>query len=225
MVFQGNKEAYNFATINKRIMKIRNLIILTLIMLNFSSCNSQNTEREKVSDRSLRELAEDRRSIRRYTNEPVSREQIEKILKTATLAPSSYGQNPVEFVVVEDKETIQKLADCKRIGAPSVKNAPVAIVVMADTSKGELWVEDASVGAAYLMLAAEEEGLGACWNQIHLRDGQRQRASIEISDLLGIPKKYEVLCILSMGHKGENKKSHSADEMSQGRIHFGKFKN
>ena len=206
-------------------MKIRNFLILTLVMLYFTSCRSQNSEKENVYDRSLRELAEDRRSIRRYSDEPVSHEQIEKILKTAALAPSSYGQNPVEFVVVEDKETIQKLAECKKIGAPSVRNAPVAIVVMADTSKGELWVEDTSVAAAYLMLAAEDEGLGACWNQIHLRDGQRERASLEICELLGIPKKYEVLCVMSLGHKGEDKKPHSADEMSMGRIHYGKFKN
>lgn len=206
-------------------MKIRNFLILTLVMLYFASCRSQNSEKVNVYDRSLRELAEDRRSIRRYTDEPVSHEQTEKILKTASLAPSSYGQNPVEFVVVEDKETIQKLADCKKIGAPSVRNAPVAIVVMADTSKGELWVEDTSVAAAYLMLAAEDEGLGACWNQIHLRDGQEQRASLEICELLGIPKKYEVLCVMSLGHKGEGKKPHSADEMSMGRIHYGKFKN
>lgn len=206
-------------------MKIRNFLILTLVILYFASCRSQNSEKVNVYDRSLRELAEDRRSIRRYTDEPVSHEQTEKILKTASLAPSSFGQNPVEFVVVEDKETIQKLADCKKIGAPSVRNAPVAIVVMADTSKGELWVEDTSVAAAYLMLAAEDEGLGACWNQIHLRDGQEQRASLEICELLGIPKKYEVLCVMSLGHKGEGKKPHSADEMSMGRIHYGKFKN
>jgi len=190
-------------------------------MMNLSC--SQAQQMKGSSDDSLLRLAEQRRSVRQYTDEPVNRETIDKILTVAALAPSSYGQNPVEFVVVEGREQLSKLADCKRIGAPSVRGTSAAVVVMADTSKGELWVEDASVAAGYLLLGAEQYGIGACWNQIHLRDGQRLSASDEIRQLLDIPNRYEVLCVVSLGHKDEIKKPRSGEQMKQGRIRYGKY--
>ena len=189
-------------------------------MMNLSCTQAQQMTN---GDDSLLRLAEQRRSVRKYTNETDDRETIDKILTVAALAPSSYGQNPVEFVVVEGREQLSKLADCKRIGAPSVRGASAAVVVIADTSKGELWVEDALVAAGYLLLGAEQYGIGACWNQIHLRDGQRLSASDEIRQLLGIPDCYEVLCVVSLGHKDEMKKPRSGEQMKQGRVKYDKY--
>ena len=191
------------------------------MMANLSCTQAQQAAEN--SDDTLLRLAEQRRSVRQYTSETIDRETIDKILTVAALAPSSYGQNPVEFVVVEGREQLAKLAACKRIGAPSVRDAAAAVVVMADTSKGELWVEDASVAAGYLLLGAEQYGIGACWNQIHLRDGQRRSASDEIQQLLDIPDHYEVLCVVALGHKVEQKSPHSGKEMKQGRIRYGKY--
>ena len=200
---------------------MKKLLLLIAIMTNLSCTQAQQAT--NGNDDSLLRLAEQRRSVRQYTTEPINRETIDKILTVAALAPSSYGQNPVEFVVVEGRERLAKLAACKRIGAPSVRGAAAAVVVMADTSKGELWVEDASVAAGYLLLGAEQYGIGACWNQIHLRNGQRLSASDEIRQLLGIPERYEVLCVVALGHKGEKKSPHSAEKMKEGRIRYGKF--
>lgn len=200
---------------------MKKLLFLAAIMTNLSCTQAQRLT--SSSDDCLLRLAEQRRSVRQYTDEPVNHETIDKILTVAALAPSSYGQNPVEFVVVEGREQLSKLASCKRIGAPSVCGAAAAVVVMADTSKGELWVEDASVAAGYLLLGAEQYGIGACWNQIHLRDGQRLSASDEIRQLLGIPDRYEVLCIVSLGHKDEQKKPRSGEQMKLGRIRYGKY--
>ena len=197
---------------------MKQYLIILLMMMNFSCDQAQNAVSDP--DDALLTLAEQRRSVRQYTDEPLNRETIDKILTVAALAPSSYGQNPVEFVVVEGHEKLAKLAACKRIGAPSVRVAQAAVVVMADTTKGELWVEDCSVAAGYLLLAAEQYGIGACWNQIHLRDGQRRSASDEIRELLDVPDGYEVLCVVSLGHKGEQKQSRSAEQMKQGRIHY-----
>ena len=171
-------------------------------------------------DNSLLELVQKRRSIRRYNNQPIDRQVIDNILKVALFAPSSYGQNPVEFVVVENKQMLAKLANCKRIGAPSVAVSAATVVVMADTSKGELWVEDSSVAAGYVLLATENYGIGACWNQIHLREGQKASASSEIKQLLGIPARYEVLCLISMGYKAEQKVPHTDKELDLQKVHF-----
>lgn len=172
----------------------------------------------------LLKIAETRRSIRRYTSEPISPETISNILAIAMLAPSSYGQNPVEFVVVQDRDKLAKLADCKRIGAPSVRASVASVVVMVDTSKGELWPEDGSVAATYLLLAAEQYGIGACWNQIRLRDGRRKSASREICELLEVPERYEVVCVVALGHPKSRLPPHRKEDIDFARLHMGKFK-
>lgn len=174
------------------------------------------------SDALLR-IAETRRSIRQYTSEPVSSETISNILAIAMLAPSSYGQNPVEFVVVQDRDKLAKLADCKRIGAPSVRASVASVVVMVDTSKGELWPEDGSVAATYLLLAAEQYGIGACWNQIRLRDGRRKSASREICELLEVPERYEVVCVVALGHTKSRLPPHRKEDIDLTRLHMEKF--
>ena len=172
----------------------------------------------------LLKIAETRRSIRRYTSEPISPETISNILAIAMLAPSSYGQNPVEFVVVQGRDKLAKLADSKRIGAPSVRASVASVVVMVDTSKGELWPEDGSVAATYLLLAAEQYGIGACWNQIRLRDGRRKSASREICELLEVPERYEVVCVVALGHPKSRLPPHRKEDIDFARLHMGKFK-
>jgi len=172
----------------------------------------------------LLKIAETRRSIRRYSSEPISPETISNIIAIAMLAPSSYGQNPVEFVVVQEREKLARLAACKRIGAPSVRASAASVVVMVDTSKGELWPEDGSVAATYLLLAAEQYGIGACWNQIRLRDGQRKSASREICELLGVPERYEVVCVVALGHPKSRLPPHRKEDIDFARLHMGKFK-
>lgn len=169
------------------------------------------------------ELAKKRRSIRKYTGERISVETLDEILKTALLAPSSWGRKVVEFVVVEDKESLKALARCKRIGAPSVRDATVAVVVIIDRDKSELWIEDGAVAATYLLLAAEYHGIGACWNHIRDREGQNASSEKEIQKLLGIPEKYGVLCVVAMGHKGENKAAYTDADIPIQNVHRGTF--
>lgn len=168
------------------------------------------------------ELAKKRRSIRRYTDEPIDRETLNNILKTALFAPAGHGRKNVEFVVVEDKAALDALARCKRIGAPSVRAASAAVVVIVDRNS-ELWIEDASVASTFLLLAAEAHGIGACWNHIRGRQGQRASSEEEIRQLLGIPDRYAVLNIVAMGHKGEHKPGYSDADVSAEMIHHGKF--
>ncbi len=74
---------------------MKKLLLLIAIMTNLSCTQAQQAT--NGNDDSLLRLAEQRRSVRQYTNEPINRETIDKILTVAALAPSSYGQNPVEF--------------------------------------------------------------------------------------------------------------------------------
>lgn len=174
---------------------------------------------------SLLDLALRRRSIRRYSGEHVPDAAIRSILQTALLAPSSWGRHPVEFVVVRDREMIQAISRCKRMGAGPLPSADVAIVVMADTADCELWIEDAAVASTYILLAAEEIGIGACWIHMRNRQGIRRTADEEIRKLLGVPDNFSVLNVVALGQKGEEKAPRTEKDMYWGNVHMETYGN
>lgn len=171
----------------------------------------------------LFELARRRRSCRKYTGEKIPDEVVDEILKVALLAPSSWGGHPIEFVVVRDRNTIKKIARCKRMGAPPLLQADVAIVVMANTAGLELWIEDAAVASTYILLAAEQFNVGACWIHIRDRAGQRLTADAEIRQLLGVPDNFSVLNVVALGGKGERKSARTENDLPFQNIHREKF--
>ena len=111
----------------------------------------------------LHQLLVNRRSTRRYTSESIDPENVRLILEAALLAPTSKNGRPWQFVVVEDKDMLQRLSECKPAGAAPIANASLAIVVAADPTISDPWVEDASIAAAFMQLQAEDLGLGSCW--------------------------------------------------------------
>ena len=145
------------------------------------------------------QLCYDRVSVRRYREQAIPREMLEKILEAALLAPSSFGGHPVQFWIVQDKDLLNRLADCKAIGAPSIRNGSAAIVVAVDSQETELWIEDGAVASTHILLAAQEYGIGACWNQVRARAGKYKSTSQEIKDLLQIPSRFEVVSMISLG--------------------------
>lgn len=171
----------------------------------------------------LFKLAARRRSIRRYTGDKVSDEVVNDILKIALLAPSSWGKHPVEFVVVRNKEMIKQISRCKRMGAGPLPTADVAIVVMVDKSDCELWIEDAAVASTYILLSAEQFGIGACWIHIRDRAGQKTTADEEIRQLLGVPNNFSVLNVVALGQKNEKKSPLTESDLHLENIHIEKY--
>ena len=108
-----------------------------------------------------------RRSIRKYTDQPIAPDDVRLILEAALTAPSSKSVRPWQFVVVEDRDMLARLGECKPQYATSVARAPMAVVVTADMTKSDAWIEDASIAAILMQLQAEELGLGSCW--VHCR--------------------------------------------------------
>ena len=173
--------------------------------------------------KSLYQLAKSRRSVRKYTNEPVTDDAIRRILSVALTAPNSFGHRPVEYIVVRDPQRIRALAACKTMGGRMIIGAGAVIVVMAELSWGEFWVEDAAAASAYLLLAIEEEGLGACWVQIRNRMGQKATSDEEIRTLLGVPENYGVLNLIALGGKGEDPPPYTEADLDANKIHFETF--
>lgn len=168
---------------------------------------------------SFLELCRHRRSIRKYTSQPVEREKLDYMLRCALMAPSGKRLNPWEFVVVTDVPTIRAMAPCKEYGAGMLETAMAAIVVAVDEKKSTTALFDGAIVAEHLLLAAEEQGLGACW--CHIKG--REDAETLVKKLTGIPENLTVICVVTVGYKDEERKDYDLDKLLYEKIHFNKY--
>ena len=147
------------------------------------------------------ELLRQRRSTRKYTSQKIEAEKVE-ILKEALLrSPSSRNINPWEFIFVDDLALIADLKNCKPHGATPLDSAPLAVVVCADETLTDVWIEDCSIASILLQLTVQSLDMGSCWVQI--RNGMySDSVSSEkyIQDLLNIPEHFRVLSIVTIGY-------------------------
>ena len=171
----------------------------------------------------LFDLAAKRRSIRRYTEEHISDEVINEIMKVALTAPCSFGHRPVEFVVVRDKDAIRELAACKSLGGSQILGADAVVVVMVNLERGEFWIEDGAIASGYILLAAEQYDVGACWVHIRNRTGKRKSSDEEVRELLNVPDGNAVLNLIALGGKGESKKGYTESDFDFSKIHPERF--
>ena len=161
-----------------------------------------------------------RRSIRKFTDTPVEQEKRDIIIEAALRSPSSMGRDPWEFIVVDDKEMLEKLSKAKHHGASFLKGAALGIVVCADKNKSDVWIEDTSIASTHIYLAAESLGLGACWIQMRERKYSDDMTSGEyIASLLNLPENIEVLSIIATGYPAEEKSPHKKESLKYDRIH------
>ncbi len=173
---------------------------------------------------SFLDLVKNRRSIRKYEDKPVERKHLENILKVALMSPASKRSNGWEFIVVEDKTSLQKLSECRTMGSKFVADAPAAIVVCSDPEKSDVWYEDASIAATFIQLAIQDLGLGSCWVQVHNRmHSEEIDSSTYIKSHLNIPENLEVLNIITLGYKDEDRKPYDEDKLLYDKIHWEKF--
>lgn len=172
----------------------------------------------------LHQLLLQRHSIRRYKDTPVDADDVRTILEAALLAPSSKSARPWQFVVVEDKEMLARLADCKQFGSKPVSTAAFAVVVTADMTKSDVYVEDASIAAVLMHLQAADLGLGSCWIQIRNRfaaDGESSETVVR--ELLNIPEDMAVECIVTFGHIDEERRPVDPEKLLWEKIHIGRW--
>ncbi len=170
------------------------------------------------------DLLRSRRSIRHYQDKPVEKEKVDLLIEAVLRSPSSRGFNPWAFVVVTDPDTMHHLSKAKPHGASFLKNAPLAIVVCADTTKSDVWVEDASIAAIILHLAATDLGLGSCWIQIRKREhDQQMTADAFVSELLDLKKGLAVEAIIAVGYSKEEKTPHSKASLLYEKVGFEKY--
>ena len=159
------------------------------------------------------ELIKKRRSIRRYTGEPVSEADVEAMLEAAMAAPSADNIQPWEFVVVREEGLRRRLAEThpwSRMGA----DAPVVFVVCGHERHSSHWVEDTSAATQNLLLAAAGLDLGAVWVGVY----PGSRYETHVRSVLGIPRELRVLCLVPVGHPAESKPPHT--KYDERKVHY-----
>lgn len=172
----------------------------------------------------FKDLVQLRRSHRKFTDSELDGDDVKMIVRAGLMAPTSKGQRNWHFIIVDEKDTIEKLADAKDMGSQFMKGAPLAIVVIGDPQQNDCWVEDGSIAAISMQLQAEELGLGTCWVQMRgrgLSDGTS--AGNIIRGILGMPDNYDVLCVLAVGHKAEERKPQNEERLKWENVHINKF--
>lgn len=169
----------------------------------------------------LIDLMLNRRSVRKFKDENISKENLDKILQAALLAPTSRNRKPCNFLIVENKETLKKLSKAKDTGAEMLADCNKAIVVIGNELISDTWIEDSSIALIYMHLMATNLNIGSCWVQIHLRKNESGEDSEQVvKDITGIDDYYRVVGILALGIPDGEVKPHTLDEIDKSKIHF-----
>lgn len=170
------------------------------------------------------EMLQNRHSVRNYTGEKISQEILQNILSAGLLSASSRGIRPWELIVVQNKDTLEKLSACRMGAAKMLKNADAAIVVIAEQTCSDVWIEDCSIVMSNMHIMADSLGVGSCWIQGRLRETpEGQKTEEYVRTILDVPDHFALEAILSLGMPEKHAKKTELSELPVHKIHYEKF--
>jgi nitroreductase len=157
------------------------------------------------------EAIKTRRSVRKYSNKPIEEEKLKLVLEAARLSPSSTNGQNWHFIVVRDKEKLQKLMEAAD-GQPSVGEAPCAIVACGTKQRimdcGQPTdTVDCSIAMSYMLLEAHTLGLGTCWLGHFYAD--------KVKKALHIPEDVSVVAFTPLGYPAEEPEVRPRKELKE----------
>lgn len=138
------------------------------------------------------DVAEKRASVREYSSTPIPMEALEKIIDTARRAPTARGEEPWEFILIENPQSLKQLAHITDHGR-FLEKAVAAIVVVSKETK--YYLEDCCAATQNILLAATALGIGSCWIA-----GDKKQYAEEILKHCGVVKGYTLVSIVSLGY-------------------------
>ncbi len=144
-----------------------------------------------------------RRSIRAYTDEPVTETQVEQMLRAAMSAPSANNEQPWQFVVIDDRTLLDTIPEEVHPYSQMLKEAPVAILVCGEPRRQHhagFWEQDCAAATENLLLAAHALELGAVWLGVH----PREKRVVAMRQLLRLPEYLVPFALISIGHPAED---------------------
>ena len=160
-----------------------------------------------------------RRSIRKYTDQPVPEALVTDLLRAAMAAPSAQNQQPWHFVVVRDRKLLQAIGGAQPY-ANMARDAQLAIVICGDLNLEKspgYWVQDCAAATENLLIAAQAAGLGAVWSGTFPRE-ERVR---NVRALFGLPEHVVPFAIVPLGYPAE--RPEPADRYDRGRVHIDRW--
>jgi nitroreductase len=170
------------------------------------------------------ELLQQRRSVRTYKSQPVEPEKVAKLSEALLRAPTPRNFQPCEFIVVDDPVKLQQLATAKPHGTSFFASAPLAIVIAADPTVSDVWIEDCSIAAIIVQLAAESLGLKSCWAQLRLRKRDDETSASEfVRQLVDLPEGMEVPMVIAVGYPDVDVPGHPREKLSDKKIHYNQY--
>ena len=180
----------------KKMMTISLLLAMYVLSISAQCENYSNEAIKNIMTRT---------SIRQYTDEPVSKADIEMMLRAGMAAPTAVNRQPWHFVVIDSKEKLSELAGNNPRGG-MLKQAALAIVVCGNMDKAlqgtaqGFWIQDCSAATENILLAANALGLGAVWTGLY----PDEKRSSEVSKVLKLPQTFIPLCTIVIGHPAEH---------------------
>ena len=144
-----------------------------------------------------------RRSIRKYTGDPVPEEIVQELLEAGMSAPSAGNEQPWHFIVINERKLLNEIPKYHPY-SQMLKEAPLAILVCGDEQlekyKG-FWVQDCSAATENILIAAQDKGLGTVWLGIYPIE-ERVAA---FRHFLDIPENVIPMALIAVGYPAEEK--------------------
>lgn len=163
-----------------------------------------------------------RRSIRKYKDKPIEKEKVEKLLRAAMQAPSAANEQPWEFIVVQNKDTLSKLSNMSPY-SKMVASCAAAIVLVANTEAFRIqtgWQQDMGAAAENLLLEAVELDLGAVW----LGVATSEDASKFITNFFNLPENIKPFALISVGYPDDEQENKFIDRFNESKVHYENWK-
>lgn len=161
-----------------------------------------------------------RRSIRKYTDQTVSDEQVKILLEAAMCAPSAGNEQPWHFIVIRDRQLLDEVPQYHPY-ANMIKQASVAILVCADSGLSKFdvdyWVQDCAAATENILLAVQDAGLGAVWLGVY----PREERMAGLRRLFSIPEGIIPFALIPVGYPAEHKDA--GNRFREDRIHLDRW--
>jgi nitroreductase len=160
-----------------------------------------------------------RRSIRKFTSEPVSEKNLKEVIRAGMNAPSAGNERPWYFIVINERKLLDEIPKIHPYSS-MLYEAPVAVAVCGDLNLEKYegyWVQDCSAATQNMLLEIADLGLGGVWLGVHPIKDRVER----ISRLLGIPENVIPLSLIAIGHPAENKEP--KNEFDEQRIKYNRW--